>query len=846
MNVLTCLRPAVGGGFLIGGWNDPIAGGDRSQLTRGGEDYWVMKVDDAGHKQWDQTLGGQGVDYLQDLQPTADGGCIVGGTSTVGNSGDRTQPSAGLQDYWVVKLDAQGQKQWERSLGGSGDDILWSLQPTADGGYLVAGTSTSPISGDKTEFIDNAGDYWVVKLDAQGQTQWDHTFGAQGYEWLRVVRQTTDGGFLLGGESSSGVNGDKTQPSRGKDDYWLIKVDATGHKQWDRTYGGREDEFLAVIQPTPDGGYLLGGTSESGVWGEKSEPNFNNSGDYWLVKIDSQGRKQWDRTIGGTGYDQLFDLQSTTDGGYLLGGHSFSGISGDKSEANRGHEDAWVVKVDPNGKLQWDHTFGGSDSDWLSSIILTADNRYVAAGYTSSADLVANKPADYKPGDYLKPDWWVFQFDPTPPTVKIIGDSLICAGGQVQLTAVSSPSTATYRWNTGATSATLPVTQAGTYQVWATFADGRSSTATQRIQVGNPTLRIQGDTLLCPGQSLQLTAMGTPAISYRWSTGATTASINTAQPGLYSLTAYYSSGCVATQQVRVRLLTLSLTGSSLLCASPGSRTTLQAIAPGATTYRWNTGATTSAIDITQPGSYSVVTTFANGCTLTSAQQVTIPVVSIEGDSILCAGQSASLSAGGSAATTYQWSTGETTTAIRVRQAGIYALTARYATGCSSTVTFRVAAATPIAKFTLGADTTVCEGTTLLLQAPRNSNQSSYRWSDGSTASSLSIRTAGTYELVVTTPCEQRSFTRRIAYKSCLFLPNVVTANGDGQNDYFAPSGLVGGDWALTVYNRWGKQVYETRSYANNWGQEAAPGIYYYVLHQAATGVRYKGSLEVIR
>lgn len=845
MNQLTYLRPAVGGGYLLGGWNDPVAGGDRSQPSRGNEDYWVMKVDATGHKQWDQTLGGAGVDYLQDLQPTADGGCIAGGSSASGVSGDKTQASRGSNDYWVVKLDAQGTTQWERSFGGTGNDVLWSLQATADGGYLLAGTSDSPVSGDKTGYIDNAGDYWLVKLDAQGRKQWDRTIGAQGYEWLRVVRQTPDGGYLVGGESSSGVSGDKTQPGQGQLDYWLVKLDAQGRKQWDQTYGGRSDEFVAAIQPTPDGGYLIGGTSESDASGDKSAPYYGNSGDYWLVKLDARGRKQWDRTIGGTGYDQLTDVQLTPNGHYILVGFSGSGISGDHSEANRGREDAWVVQVDAQGNVEWDRSFGSNGSDWVSSLVLTATNKLVLGGYTSSEDLVSHKPATYKPGDYVKPDWWVFQVDPTPPTVKIIGDTTVCPGAVLQLTAVASPTPATFRWNTGATSATLAVTQAGTYKVSATFADGQVITAMHRVQVASPSLRLQGDTLLCAGQSLTLTAEGAPALTYAWSTGATTAAIVVTQPGVYSLTARYSSGCEVTQQVRVRQPTLRLQGSPLLCASLGSRTTLAAVAPGATAYRWNTGDSTPTVTITQPGSYAVTATFANGCTLTSTQQVTVPTAVIQGDSVLCAGQVGYLTASGNLATTYHWNTGETTRTIRIGQAGTYSLQAAYASGCSSTATWRVTATRPLPTFTLGADTTLCEGTTLELRAPLGSNLA-YRWSDGSTAASIVVSAAGTYELVVTTPCEQRSFTRRIAYTSCLLLPNVVTANGDGHNDSFAPAGLAAGRWELTIFNRWGRQVYATTAYANEWGPEAAAGIYYYVLRHPVTGVRYKGSVEVIR
>jgi hypothetical protein len=841
MNTLKRLRSTADGGYILGGWTDAVSGGDRSQPSRGSDDFWLLKVDAQGRKQWDQTLGGQGLDYLQDVQQTADGGYLVGGYTTSAQSGDKTQPSRGLNDYWIVKLDARGNKQWDRTFGGTGNDYLSSLQQTTDGGYLLGGSSSSPISGDKTQFSDYQSDYWVVKVDARGNKQWDRTVGGDAYEMLYTVRQSPDGGYVLGGFTMSGVSGDKTQPSRGEADFWLVKLNATGQPQWDRTYGGRASEILVELQLTADGGYILGGTSGSGISGDKSEPSRGASGDYWVVKVDAQGNKQWDRTIGGSAYDQLVDLQVSSDGGYLLGGYSSSPISGEKSEPNLGYEDAWVVKLDVNGTREWDHTFGADESDYLGSFLPTTDGGYIVGGYTYSASLLTTKPAS--PSDS---DLWAFKFEVAPPTIKIIGDSVLCAGGQLPLTASASYSTATYRWSTGATTPTITVNQAGTYQVTATFANGQVSTAQQHVKAVTPSLLIQGDSLLCPGQPLTLTATGTPGATYFWSTGARTPSIVVTQSGRYTVTAHYGSGCVVTQQVLLRTPTLQLSGSPLLCANEGARTTLSAIAPGATAYRWSTGATTPSLVVTQAGSYAVVATFANGCTLTATQQITAPSVVIRGDSLLCAGQSVQLTAGGSVATAYRWSTGATTSTLSVRAPGTYSLTAFYATGCSSSATVRVHAAPPMAAFTLGADTTVCEGTTLLLHAPFSTGQLSYRWSDGSTSNSLLVRAAGMYTLVVSTPCDTRTVTRHIAYKSCLFLPNVVTANRDGQNDYFAPAGLVGGNWGLTIYNRWGRQVYEATSYANDWGQDAAPGIYYYVLQQAATGVRYKGSVEVIR
>ncbi|MCE3007156.1 MAG: hypothetical protein LW884_02240 [Bacteroidetes bacterium] len=259
--------------------------------------------------EWDRTLGGSGLDRINSLQQTADGGYILGGASNA--------------NYWVVKLDASGNKQWDRTLGGISLDVLNSLQQTSDGGYILGGESFSDadIAGGKSENSRGNGDYWVVKLDANGNKQWDKTLGGSDWDWLSSLQQTSDGGYILGGGSVSDADiaGGKSENSRGFSDYWVVKLDANGNKQWDKTLGGNGLDGINSLQQTADGGYILGGesSSDADIAGGKSE---NNQGrDYWVVKLDANGNKQWDKTLGGSGWDVLSSLQQTSDGGYILG-----------------------------------------------------------------------------------------------------------------------------------------------------------------------------------------------------------------------------------------------------------------------------------------------------------------------------------------------------------------------------------------------------------------------------------------------------------------------------------------------------------------------------------------------
>jgi hypothetical protein len=352
--------------------------------------------------EWDKTFGGDWRETIAEIKQTSDGGYILGGSSWSGVSGDKSEESRGESDYWIVKLDAGGNKIWDRTFGGADTDILTTIHQTTDGGYIVGGTSWSGSGGDKTHANMGDTDFWVLKLDADGNKLWDRTYGGDNRDFLYALLPTADGGYLLGGTSNSGIGGDKTQASLSFD-YWLIKIDASGNKIWDRTYGGagRGYDGLHAIVATSDGGYLLGGSSDSGAGRDKSEPNKSGckvddlecSTDFWLVKIDAEGVKQWDKTVGGFRSEFLHGLVQTADGGYLAGGYSFSNISGDKTENNRGQCDSdetdvcspdyWVVKLDAAGNVLWDKTLGGSKHDYLRDLIETP-NGYLLGGYSNS------------------------------------------------------------------------------------------------------------------------------------------------------------------------------------------------------------------------------------------------------------------------------------------------------------------------------------------------------------------------------------------------------------------------------------------------------------------------------
>ncbi|MDQ3292520.1 MAG: zinc-dependent metalloprotease, partial [Bacteroidota bacterium] len=202
------------------------------------EDYTITIGQPVANTGWDGAFGGSEAESFSEVIKTADGGYLVAGYSASGESGNKSQASRGGNDYWVVKTDANGKKVWDQRYGGTGHDYLNRVIQTHDGGFLLAGSSLSGIGGDKSQSSRGDRDYWIVKISSTGAKQWDKRFGGSGYDELRKVTQLSSGEYMLAGTSDSPAGGDKSQGSQGSRDYWLIKLNSSGNKLWDKRYGG--------------------------------------------------------------------------------------------------------------------------------------------------------------------------------------------------------------------------------------------------------------------------------------------------------------------------------------------------------------------------------------------------------------------------------------------------------------------------------------------------------------------------------------------------------------------------------------------------------------------------------
>ena len=425
------------GGYILGGTSKSIISGDKTEGHLA-QDYWVVKLDYFGAIEWQNTIGGSADDYLNCIQQTADGGYILAGYSKSGISGDKTEGFSGAFanfDYWVVKLNSIGGILWQNTIGGNLDDYLHSIQQTSDGGYILGGESRSDMTGEKTEGNFGITDYWVIKINSTGGIVWQNNIGSFSDEYLNSVHQTSDGGYILGGYSSSGISGDKTEAGLGGSDYWILKLNSSGVIEWQNTIGGSSSENLFSIEQTADGGYILGGFSFSGISGDKTEASLGY--DYWIVKVNSLGSIQWQNTIGGSDYDYLYSIQQTSDGGYIAGGYSRSVISGDKTEPKIGGNDYWILKLNSTGSIVWQNVIGGSAGDLIQSpysIGKTTDGGFIIGGYSSS-----NISGDKTENSLGSTDYWV---------VKLMSDSiLICEVPSGLFTDNITSTNAKVHWN---------------------------------------------------------------------------------------------------------------------------------------------------------------------------------------------------------------------------------------------------------------------------------------------------------------------------------------------------------------------------------------------------------------
>lgn len=356
---------------------------------------------------WEKSFGGAAGDSFGDIIKTADGGYLAIDISYSDISGNKTQAHRGQGDGLIVKFDVNGNIVWEKVYGGSGYDVLVRIKVLSDGNFMVLGRSTTGIEYEKTSPNKGNIDFWLLKIDPNGNIIWDKTYGANSIDYGNDFMTTPDGGIILVGTvfmdaTMIAANGDRGQNGKGDHDAWVIKIDANGNKVWDKIFGGSGTESANKIVKAVDnsGYYIFGLTSTTNIAGSDLSAPARNGYDAWLFKFDENGNKIFDKVYSGgntfsgtSSTEDIYEMGVLPDGNYLLVAHSNNNSGNEKSENSMGDDDLWLIKISPNGTIIKDKTIGGDGQDKAGSFYVRSDGSILFCGITGSNQNVDKKDA---------------------------------------------------------------------------------------------------------------------------------------------------------------------------------------------------------------------------------------------------------------------------------------------------------------------------------------------------------------------------------------------------------------------------------------------------------------------
>ena len=342
-DVAESIQQTKDGGYIVAGWTESFRSEYDEDYDEEYKDVYILKLNAIGDVEWEKVLIGEYDDVAKSIQQTTDGGYIVAGwTNSFGSGGS---------DVHILNLNAKGDLEWHKTFGGEYDDEANSIQQTTDGGYIVAGSTYSFGSGGK--------DVYILKLNARGEVEWQKTFGGKYDDGANSIQQTRDGGYIVAGWTDSFGSGEE--------DAYILKLNAKGGLEWQKTFGGDKWDEAKSIQQTRDGGYIVAGWTDS--FGSVLK-------DVYILKLNAKGGLEWQKTFGGEYEVEANSIQQTTDGGYIVAGYA-------KLYLASGEEGIYILKLNSKGLLEWKKTFGEED-DGANSIQQTTDGGYIVAGWTWS------------------------------------------------------------------------------------------------------------------------------------------------------------------------------------------------------------------------------------------------------------------------------------------------------------------------------------------------------------------------------------------------------------------------------------------------------------------------------
>jgi hypothetical protein len=477
---------AIPGGYLLAGGtlsND----GDIS-YNHGNSDAWLIKLDSTGNLIWEKTYGGSEGDGWGIIIPTPDNKYYLVGASGSSDGDISYDPYPGSNDVWVTKIDSIGEIIWEKIIGGEKIDLMQAGTLTIDGGIAIFGWTGSQ-TGDVSV---NYGyyDMWLVKLDSNGEIEWDKSYGTDDFDWGIDIIQTSDDGFLIGGSSTIGSGGNLIcDPFNYNAECILLKLDSRGNIEWQNCYGGSVNDGINAFLELKDG-YLISAYGESED-GDLEGSGWHGGADIWVIKTDFFGNIIWQKCYGGSNYESALNIFSTADNGFVLIGatESQNGDITNNHSISEYDNDIWFIKIDSVGEIINQKCFGGIGNEFIySSAVQKGDNNYVIAAYTDwgpSYD-VACTPH----GGQYDEDWWVFEikdcsglYANTP--ARPIGPPSVCTSLSPQSTYFvhSAALAQTYEWSVYPSEAGTLTQQDTTLSI--TWAAGWEGAVSMRVRAVN-------------------------------------------------------------------------------------------------------------------------------------------------------------------------------------------------------------------------------------------------------------------------------------------------------------------------------------------------------------------------
>jgi hypothetical protein len=398
-------------------------------LNHGISDVWLLKLDNSGNFLWEKCYGGSDGDAGYRIFQTGDNSFFILSGSMSSDGDISYDPYPGTDDYWIMKIDSSDGIIWNKIVGGNGHDQLFTGTSTIDGGIVALGWTGSN-DGDISEWYGGY-DMWLIKLDGNGEINWDTSIGTSGFDYGQAVIQTSDGGYLVGGTSRIEAGGNLTcVPHSWMAEAILVKLDANGNIKWQQCYGGSEDEGITGLLEISDGYLFVAYTAsnDGDVTGFHGTPGEND--DIWVVKTDHDGNIIWEKCFGGSYWEYAIRIFQSDDGGLVIVGNTQShdgDVTGNHTISEHNH-DIWIFKISGTGELEWQQCIGGIANETTQfGTVKKSDHDFVIAGiatYSPSFDV----DCDFHYTGVANSDYWIFEVEDTtvqllkPPALQVASD----------------------------------------------------------------------------------------------------------------------------------------------------------------------------------------------------------------------------------------------------------------------------------------------------------------------------------------------------------------------------------------------------------------------------------------